>query len=74
MREITEFEVTQISAGIRNTDQSMITISGLIVSGAIYLFLVNEIELSTSTKVGIGVLAVGLCVSLFFLRAINQQH
>lgn len=73
MREVYKSEVTQVSAGNRNTAQSMITISGLFASGAIYLWMANETELSTYAKIGIGIFAAGLSCSLCLLRFIQVK-
>lgn len=73
MREISPFEAKYISAGNRNTAQAMITITGLFSSGALYLWMANEIELSPYAKIGIGVFAVGLSCSLCLLKFISQK-
>ncbi len=68
MRLISEVELENISAGSNRTiAKSVITISGLIISGTIYLFSSEELELSCWQKAGIGAVGLGMVGSILFI-------
>lgn len=68
MRLISEVELEKISAGNNKVImKSMITISGLIISGSIYLIASDDLELSCWHKAGIGIAGLGMVGSIFLI-------
>lgn len=68
MRVVSEIEWEKISAGNnRAIAKSVITISGLIISGSIYLIASDDLELSCWHKAGIGFVGLGMIGSLLLL-------
>ena len=67
MRLVSGIELEKISAGNnRAIAKSVITISGLIISGAIYL-IASDLELSYWHKAGIGFVGFGMIGSILLL-------
>lgn len=67
MRLVSEVELKKVSAGNRAITKSVITISGLIISGSIYLLASEDLELSCWSKAGISIVGLGMIGSILFL-------